>query len=670
MRALLKHLIIPIAALLSSCTPAHTRHGPVSSALVPESIRHLVGRPVSAGERGVLDDKGLVISTDEKVPSFHLGYTALFKAHEPVYFTADALLHAIHRSYDQILADVESEALSAELATLLDELRRNLAGASSANAEARADLDVYLAVAASLLSGTIAKPMTDTRAAEVASLVQAAERADGAPALTLFGERHDVDVSMLKPRGHYTRSEALQRYFRATMWLGRVEIRVAQKHHGEWHVNRRALEGALLLRRALSDRAALAHRRLDEAMEVFVGPADSLSFSGLARATRAHGDLATLADADVARALENEAKQRIASGLLHPHEAPIDFLMLGQRYVVDSEVFSAVTYGRLEEYRMMPSPLDIGWGVFRNSAALALLAPELSRFHYRNALEAVAKRGEEAGPALWEGSIYHLWLGALKALSPDPTRDAALPRLMQSEAWSRRMLNTQLASWAELRHDTVLYAKQSYTSVAICAYPDAYVEPYPAFFAAVAALASRGGALVSGLDFGKQSATQKHIVSYFETLQRTAVKLREIAERERRKEPLLDEQLDFMNHAVSMDGRHAGCTIVWQPGGWYADLYYDRRDVTWHKPTIADVHTQPTDESGNPVGKVLHVGTGGPRLFTVTLDTCKGPRTYRGFVSSYHEVTTANYQRLTDEEWRPRVDKIPDVGWMSDLLAH
>jgi hypothetical protein len=26
-------------------------------------------------------------------------------------------------------------------------------------------------------------------------------------------------------------------------------------------------------------------------------------------------------------------------------------------------------------------------------------------------------------------------------------------------------------------------------------------------------------------------------------------------------------------------------------------------------PTIADVHTQPTDAAGNPVGHVLHVGT-------------------------------------------------------------
>jgi len=35
-----------------------------------------------------------------------------------------------------------------------------------------------------------------------------------------------------------------------------------------------------------------------------------------------------------------------------------------------------------------------------------------------------------------------------------------------------KTLNTQLASWTELRHDTVLYAKQPYTASVLCSYPD------------------------------------------------------------------------------------------------------------------------------------------------------------------------------------------------------
>ena len=82
-------------------------------------------------------------------------------------------------------------------------------------------------------------------------------------------------------------------------------------------------------------------------------------------------------------------------------------------------------------------------------------------------------------------NLYNLWLGALRALSPGrrPAPGQA-PRPARGGAHrglGRRVLNTQLASWAELRHDTILYAKQSYTGGVACEFPDAYVDPYPAF---------------------------------------------------------------------------------------------------------------------------------------------------------------------------------------------
>jgi hypothetical protein len=60
--------------------------------------------------------------------------------------------------------------------------------------------------------------------------------------------------------------------------------------------------------------------------------------------------------------------------------------------------------------------------------------------------------------------------------------------------------HTQLASWAELRHDTVLYAKQSYTTSLGCSYPDAYVEPCPEFFRALGDFAKKGKEAAAGFD--------------------------------------------------------------------------------------------------------------------------------------------------------------------------
>ena len=89
-------------------------------------------------------------------------------------------------------------------------------------------------------------------------------------------------------------------------------------------------------------------------------------------------------------------------------------------------------------------------------------------------------------------------------------------------------------------------------------------------------------------------------------------------------------------------------------------------------PTIADVHTAPTDEAGNPVGNVLHVGTGYARLMVVTANTCTGPKAYVGLASSYFEDTTTGLERLDDPSWKTSLNSAgppADVPWMSDLVS-
>jgi hypothetical protein len=56
-----------------------------------------------------------------------------------------------------------------------------------------------------------------------------------------------------------------------------------------------------------------------------------------------------------------------------------------------------------------------------------------------------------------------------------------------------------------------------------------------------------------------------------------------------------------------------------------------------------------------------------------TVDTCMGPRAYVGVVYAYHEQTTTNYERLTDETWEARfregAERPADVPWLSPVLA-
>jgi len=88
--------------------------------------------------------------------------------------------------------------------------------------------------------------------------------------------------------------------------------------------------------------------------------------------------------------------------------------------------------------------------------------------------------------------------------------------------------------------------------------------------------------------------------------------------------------------------------------GWYADLYYTGEGgMLEHDLIVADVHTAPTDEGGNPVGWVQHAGTGPVNLAVVTTELPDGrTMAFVGPVLSYYEHVTTNFKRLTDSEWR------------------
>src|SRR4029077_16922259 len=124
------------------------------------------------------------------------------------------------------------------------------------------------------------------------------------------------------------------------------------------------------------------------------------------------------------------------------------------------------------------------------------------RYQYAPALGAMRLLVDDHGDAYWGGNLYNLLLAALRSLSPAQGRGVGPVEVAGTEAWGRRLLQTQLGSWAELRHDTILYVKQSYTSGVSCAFPDALVEPNPDFFARIGALAQKGSAVIAALGLG------------------------------------------------------------------------------------------------------------------------------------------------------------------------
>ena len=114
------------------------------------------------------------------------------------------------------------------------------------------------------------------------------------------------------------------------------------------------------------------------------------------------------------------------------------------------------------------------------------------------------------------------------------------------------------------------------------------------------------------------------------------------------------EEFDFLRGTIEQE--LVGCGDE-HFDGWYASLFYNKADVGHFKPTIADVHTSPTDEAGNQVGWVLHGATGFTRLMIFTLEDCDGVKAYVGPVSTYHSVLEENFERMTNSEWEAELSE-------------
>src|SRR5690606_30799547 len=162
-------------------------------------------------------------------------------------------------------------------------------------------------------------------------------------------------------------SEDLSRYFRAMMWLGRIDFRLIETlPDGSTVLRRPQVNAAFLLHELLGATDLNAWRQVDSALQVFVGTSDYMLVPEVGELLTAMGGYRAALSADHATA--EAAIHCVGYGmqLMASHIAvnggavdtlPLNrrFALFGQRYVIDSHVFSQVVYDRTKDRRMMPS---------------------------------------------------------------------------------------------------------------------------------------------------------------------------------------------------------------------------------------------------------------------------------------------------------------------------
>jgi hypothetical protein len=644
-----------------------------------DAVLHADQYTFSPEQAALLEQNGFVVSPADWLEFFQL-YEQVRYQDRPVFVTTDSVYHVYHLIFDKLLRDLERErlapAIQALTAALVDSAAQQYESARGTRLEepARRVLG-YFAVAQQLIEEN-PPPIPAAVADEVSDellLIEGHAGINMSPLLSLpeaFEEGlfcdpdatpeqankfYCEDYSQYLPRGHYTRDEQLQRYFRTMMWYGRINLRLKLPRE-----TRLALLITRLMRQTEVDGQAAADvwASVYDPTVFLVGKSDDLSFHEYSPLMDAiYGSAPDLA------AFENDEHLetfRAAARQLPPpqinsmwvyiwedeDEATQGFRFMGQRFVLDAYVFEQLIWrevGVAGDERWLPKGLDV-FAAMGNDEAYVIL-DEMGETHYENYDEQLEKlQSEIAALELdsWTQNLYWNWLYALQAVvSP---KGEAYPAFMRNQAWARKDLHTALGSWTELKHDTILYAKQVMAELGGGgeAPPPirGYVEPNPEAYARLLALTRMTRA---GLE--ERDLMTDNIGFMLDDLEDMLAFLQSVAERELSGGEISVDEYErikffggWLEHMTLAAADPAG------DGGYPGEFSEDEQAAL-----VADVATDPN-------GQVLEEAIGRIyEIFAVVPDGVGGLQIARGGVFSYYEFPWDIRDRLTNEKWRAMV---------------
>jgi len=627
-------------------------------------------------------NNGFVVTERLAEQSFFEQLRTIYHADLPVFISTDAILHAFHRSYDAILKDCEIGFIIPKLQELFAGIKgsfpmlENRYVNNTIMEQRLKDLDFYVTVPAKLLDNSI-QPYFLENSAKVDSFITYVYAEMPEEINFLSTKPRKIDFSQFKPRGHYTdiQHPILAKYFRAMMWLGRIELYlISPKGVVETptfnDVQRQIIISYLMLE-AIENNNQTTYQNIEEIVRFFVGYQDNVTLNHLQELrtelnfnnSNYFTDSINTVTFQNALAQKSYAAQMILSQMLTSNGISGDsikpasaFMLYGQRFVVDSYVTGNVVYDKIRYNntpirRMLPNPLDVLFAL-GNDAALQLLQSEIEQYKYAQNLGSVRYMIDSYQQDFWQFSFYNSWLAAIKALNPpDRNKRDELPLFMRTGAYWQQKMNTQLGSWAELRHDNLLYAKQSYTGIPICSYPYSYVEPFPDFYKSLKTISDLTITAFNEFNLSQFYAKDR-IIQYFSNFKSSCDTLEIISQKELENQSLSSQEIGFLTRMMRYNNQ--GCSVGYD--GWYSAMYYDNGSLDGlidPNYIVADYHTSPADENGAIVGYVKHAGTGKVDLLITAITMPDGNNVaFVGPTYSFYDYTTLNFLRLTDEEWR------------------
>ena len=645
-----------------------------------------------------LGKDGFVVNPGTEKEFFSLYEKARYD-NVPIFVTSDSLLHSYHLLFDKVLRAAEAEhfipllkGLNQAMLAKTDEVYQQLQGSSWQEAAKR--VVAFYGVGSLLLDRSIQVP------AYANELVQAElgliDQAGGVYPSPIFpGLENGEDYTQYIPRGHYTKSEALKAYFKSMMWYGRMTFRLKGRTP---ETGREETRSAILLVFALQKAqvdgqpALQAWSDLYSPTVFFVGRSDDLTVIQ-------YGDVSDYVYGKVSDAQQLTDENKLDKFIELADQLPPPKILgivisvtddetqttkglrfMGQRFVPDAYIFRQLIYrnvGTIDHRRGLPKGLDLMAAMGSQRAYQHL--EEMGDTGYENypqQMEKVKTWLNGLTVPEWTETLNNTWLYSFFPLL-DPPGDG-YPEFMRSQAWLDKQLNATLGSWAELKHDTILYAKQVYAEMGGGPPPPpplpprGYVEPVPKFYNRLAALTAMTR---TGLESRNLlSDPDREGLGKLEDLARSC---QVMAEKELRGESLSDTEYE----RIRFYGGELEKLVILS-----ADM--DTQEESVGNPismaedqqaaVIADVATDP-DPSGNgsagPI--VLEEGVGRiDEIYVVVpivdIDGKTVLEVAKGGSFSYYEFHWPADDRLTDEKWRQMLDegKAPALtDWAGNFIV-
>ena len=605
-------------------------------------------------EKKKIEQNGFVVSGN--------GGSEFFEIYEqnryeliPNFITVDSLMHTYHLYFSHLLKNIEKNYLAANLtdlsAYMLDTSKLQYEELKGSEWERAAKRNVaFFTIGAKLVDDkvTVSEDVQDIVATELDRI----KKADGIYQSGITNDNEDYTQYI--PRGYYEGDQKLEQYFRAMMWYGRIHFIQSTEDLDR---------SAFLITKALSEDEE-AYRLWEGIYAVtsfFSGASDDNGVCEYAPVIKeVYGEKATMADLPGS---EKKFKQfhKMTATLATPqiNSIPVadgesnviqGFRFMGQRFSMDATVMQKLVYSNVGansqgEKRMLPDVLDVPAALGSNMA-LNILEQEGAMDYegYSENMELLKEGLSQENETLWSASLYAGWLNTLRPLLT--VKGEGYPMFMQNEEWVKKDLECFAGSFAELKHDTILYSKQVMAEMGggYEEEPDfrGYVQPEPIVYERFVTLSDM---TAQGLEeYGMLSDSD---AENLKRLSQMANQMLTISIKELQNEVLTEEEYTFIE-CYGGDIEHF----------WY-EAVKDNSDSEYiycedfPAAIIADIATDPN-------GTVLEVGTGIPSTIYVVVQVNGKIKLASGSVYSFYQFEWPMDDRLTDSKWRQM------MGWQAD----